>query len=573
MSWPPLDDKTPEIHWSNVKYNDIYSSGRNVGVASKIPRNNPEPDYFRKRDDESRYSRYSRCRVDSSDPSDPVASIDEATEDDNENDAYQSLEHPLPETPKENGYEFSDFDTISSNNSSHPFRSLKGEDDRWVGKDIPLLHSPVRYKYYGRRRAHRSSIPFILLGPNVDHWKTTSQQLAARGFSVIVCELADDEEEEDKDKERISNNVHGDDDEGCNIILGLLEALRWTKAVVVGCENEAILAIQAALQLAPERVAGLVLCGDLGDVNRFVIESDPLLSTRTGPGTFAVDTFLREYIRCPFQVVWDGEAPPAPTIPPYNSDFLPPLTSNSHLSLGLNRSLIIGGGAAPHRKRPEQLAWVLTRFVEDRVACFSMLSHVISKASSENGSDGIAKNLTNPAATSSALQEFLSSGSLVVFGRYAASMLLYGTLIKVGIYQYENFRGGMLRVKSVYDMIWVLRGKLVGVVSSFAVNYGYIFKFLKGKPEEETEVFAKQMESDINTAIESNAEPESVAESESESESESEPEPDAETEDQEKSQDVEENNKTEGIAPFETSPEKQEWKPFRPTFFLDHVVA
>ena len=56
-------------------------------------------------------------------------------------------------------------------------------------------HSPVVYQYFGRSRSRGgqsqgddSPVNFILLGPNVDHWKTVGQTLAARGFNVMACE-------------------------------------------------------------------------------------------------------------------------------------------------------------------------------------------------------------------------------------------------------------------------------------------------------------------------------------------------------------------------------------------------
>jgi hypothetical protein len=62
------------------------------------------------------------------------------------------------------------------------------------------LHSPVVYQYFGRSRKSRGGQSyqssqaddaprnFILLGPNVDHWKTVGQSLASRGFNVMACE-------------------------------------------------------------------------------------------------------------------------------------------------------------------------------------------------------------------------------------------------------------------------------------------------------------------------------------------------------------------------------------------------
>lgn len=63
-------------------------------------------------------------------------------------------------------------------------------------------HSPVVYQYFGKSRNRPSSqadeapLNFILLGPNVDHWKTVGQILSSRGFNVMACErmIADNDE-------------------------------------------------------------------------------------------------------------------------------------------------------------------------------------------------------------------------------------------------------------------------------------------------------------------------------------------------------------------------------------------
>ena len=76
-------------------------------------------------------------------------------------------------------------------------------------------HSPVVYQYFGKSRSRGHQYPsspqatddaqlnFILLGPNVDHWKAVGQILASRGFNVMACERIIPDENNDEDS---SNN-------------------------------------------------------------------------------------------------------------------------------------------------------------------------------------------------------------------------------------------------------------------------------------------------------------------------------------------------------------------------------
>lgn len=82
----------------------------------------------------------------------------------------------------------------NNENSSQNRMSLSSKGDT---KGL-RKHSPVVYQYFGRSRSRggqsfqsqsdESPLNFILLGPNVDHWKTIGQTLAARGFNVMACE-------------------------------------------------------------------------------------------------------------------------------------------------------------------------------------------------------------------------------------------------------------------------------------------------------------------------------------------------------------------------------------------------
>ena len=72
-------------------------------------------------------------------------------------------------------------------------------------------HSPVVYQYFGRSRrlgpVSPDALHFVLLGPNVDHWKSVGQILASRGFNVMACErIEDDDKSLNKDARKSSNN-------------------------------------------------------------------------------------------------------------------------------------------------------------------------------------------------------------------------------------------------------------------------------------------------------------------------------------------------------------------------------
>jgi hypothetical protein len=77
-------------------------------------------------------------------------------------------------------------------------------------------HSPVVYQYFGRSRrlgpVSPDALHFILLGPNVDHWKSVGQLLASRGFNVMACErIEDDEKSLNNDSSKSSDNSEHND--------------------------------------------------------------------------------------------------------------------------------------------------------------------------------------------------------------------------------------------------------------------------------------------------------------------------------------------------------------------------
>ena len=63
-------------------------------------------------------------------------------------------------------------------------------------------HSPVVYQFFAKSNNKQRGPPspdevnFILLGPNVDHWKQVGQILASRGFNVMACERVEEEHNE-----------------------------------------------------------------------------------------------------------------------------------------------------------------------------------------------------------------------------------------------------------------------------------------------------------------------------------------------------------------------------------------
>jgi hypothetical protein len=94
---------------------------------------------------------------------------------------------------------------------------------------IPRRYNfPVNYQYFARKHGHYrhstlhqqqqqqqqqslDSIHFIILGPNLDHWKDVGPILASRGFNIMVCEHVDDDDEEEGDEENGHDQPSGDD--------------------------------------------------------------------------------------------------------------------------------------------------------------------------------------------------------------------------------------------------------------------------------------------------------------------------------------------------------------------------
>jgi hypothetical protein len=414
------------------------------------------------------------------------------------------------------------------------------DSGRFLG-DHERSHSPVVYRYYGRNRSRgQDSIPFILLGPNVDHWREVGQILAARGFSVMACERVD------YDKEHpIRLDAH---DDGPNLVLEILDALRWNRAILVGCDSESVLAMETALDLAPEKVAGLILCGDLTDANRLASEA----------GSHALDVFLRSILGCPFTIVWNGDRASLGSSP----------SASSHSN---DRVLILGAGTAPHRRKAEQFAWVLTRFVEEKLSPMRKKPHVAPQETRRSRFTQGMPNLSLPLG----LESLVTSEGRLVLGRSIATALFYVTMTKVALVQYGMLRSGLIAIKVKYNTVDELRRNIFRAAGAFIVNYGYIprlFSFKKAAEDDEDDLLSQNtitLKSDSETDA---SEPDSSSDEAVVPDSEDAVEDEGENEEtpDDDSQRNSANDEDKQVLP---PPKDDKRHIFKPSFFLDHVVT
>lgn len=438
----------------------------------------------------------------------------------------------LPEVQEEDDNE-SDQEARSNDHDSD-------QEFRWETHESESAprHSPVVYRLYSRNRSRAlsaGSIPFVLIGRNVDHFKVIGQELADRGFSVLACERVRGE-----DGQAI-------DDDGALLIRKLLETLRWNRVVLVGCDDEASLAIQAALQLSPQHVVGLVLVGNLQ-------AAQDMFGLEQAAERFPLDAFLQEYLQCPFTIVTDAEAPRSPSrrSAADTADRLPQ-----------HRTLILGGGAAPHRRRPEHFAWVLTRFVEEKIA------PDVSLARGGQQEQASAMPERRPVDQFVRLQELLAPESLVVAGRALATALFYWSVMKVTIYQYDTACDRLLSVQSGITSVMSLRRTLVGGLSSL------LGSLLVVKPRAEQTVSSAdavlERDNDRQETVTDDIEPPRPNENDQIGSDETiTEETEAEKEEQEEeAQDESPSLDDEGPIP-DDEPSEPEPRPF---FFLDPVIA
>ncbi len=317
-----------------------------------------------------------------------------------------------------------------------------------------LSHSPVVYQYYGRSRIRGNpsdSVQFILLGPNVDHWKVVGQVLASRGFNTIACERLDKGDSQAKD--------HTSED-APNLVLEVMDALKWKKTIIVGCDNESILAMETAMMLSPDQVVGLVLTGDLSGANQVA----------KAAGVGGLDMFLQRVLECPFLIVWDGDAPTVVSGP------------SAHKALEGNsgeRCIILGGGSAPHRLKPEQFAWVLTRFVEEKLEMDVRKEELLArsrpaKASLNEQWSSPMNSFLHAMNLPFGINTLVSPEGRLLLGRAVAAALFYITAMRVILIQYGILRAGLIAIKSRYESIDALTKRTIQAVGSFIFHFGYI---------------------------------------------------------------------------------------------------
>jgi hypothetical protein len=367
--------------------------------------------------------------------------------------------------------------------------------------------------------------------------------------SVMACERIKEDRASGKQPKRsrqTTASIAQEGEEGPNIVLDILDALRGTQVILVGCDDEAALAIETALQLAPDTIAGLVLCGDLSKSDRIAKET----------GFPMIDSFLRRTLECPFLVVWDGETP----------SFISP-TASSKGSAATDRCLILGGGSAPHRKQPEQFAWALTRFVEEKLAHTRKNNRgseedparQIRREQPRQGLPNFLSNIDFPFG----IDALVTSEGRLVIGRAVATAIFYTIMLKVTIVQYGLLRTGVLSIKSRYDTVDSLRRRVFQSIAAFIINFGYIprlLTFKKASEDDEDEISANMILQDSDKTKEDPDEAHKEEGAEKTDKDETPQDVVVEKEEADKEGDI-------------NAEEDEARARYRPYFFLDHVVT
>ncbi len=314
----------------------------------------------------------------------------------------------------------------------------------------------------------------------------------------------------------------------------------------MGCDDESILAMETAMILAPDRVCGLILCGDLTKANRLAVEAG---------GVNALDTFLHRILDCPFVIVWDGDGSPA---------VVSGSSARAAVETDNARCVILGGGSAPYRTKPEQFAWVLTRFVEEKLEYHPM--HNPDDGVGQDGPrpsnparqnrGGILQNLNLPFA----IDSLVSPEGRLLLGRAVAAAIFYASIMKVLIVQYGILRAGLTSVKTSVDSVDALRRKVFHAVAAFVWNFGYLprlFKFSLKRTREMDDDDIGSRKSDAVVTVE-------------EEQLEDVPPADLEMDHDSSTRD----DNTDVAGPdSEERPEQEEKSRFKPFFFLDNIIT
>ena len=186
--------------------------------------------------------------------------------------------------------------------------------------------------------------------------------------------------------------------------------------------------------------------------------------------SFEVDCFLRQYVECPSMIVWDGDgelASHSQDRSSYHEKGAPTQTEAFHDYYANEffqaRKVIHGSGSAPHRKLPEHLAWVITRFVEENVTPWPEQQASTETTMKKNNTRASGMFANGPKFLRD-VADFFSQEGMVVFGRFVASALLYGTAIKVGFYQYRSIGNGIFDFQTKVRLIVSAPAKFVALI-------------------------------------------------------------------------------------------------------------
>jgi hypothetical protein len=242
--------------------------------------------------------------------------------------------------------------------------------------------------------------------------------------------------------------------------------------------------METAMMLGPDRVAGLILCGDLTAANQFAEE--------TG-GVRVLDSFLHRVLDCPFVIVWDGGARSIVSGSSAHEAVETKASPFDGDGAQDGRCVILGGGSAPHRTKPEYFAWVLRRFVDLKLEHQSTdyvggkRRSTMSQSSIEENNDHhlkarqrqnrgkILDNLNLPFG----IDSLVSPEGRLLLGRAVAAAIFYTSVMRVVFVQYGILRMGVVSVKNSVDSVDALRRKIFQATGAFILNFGYVPRLFK----------------------------------------------------------------------------------------------